>query len=83
MRYRKSFYDHGCTQEIADHVIDYGLWYQLHDSSRGNEQVMYVGWDKYGGRLWEVGIELYPEGQEDWAFHAREATAHSKKEVAL
>jgi len=40
MKHRQSFYDHGCTNEIADQVIDYGLWYQMHDGDRGNEQVM-------------------------------------------
>lgn len=83
MKYRKSFYDHGCTEAIADHVIDYGLWYQLHDSERGNEQVIYVGWDTDGENLWEVGIELYPEGLDDWVFHAQEATAYAKKQVKL
>ncbi|HEY9867862.1 MAG TPA: hypothetical protein V6D08_01535 [Candidatus Obscuribacterales bacterium] len=83
MKYRASFYEHGCTEDIADHVIDYGLWYQLHDSERGNEQVMYVGWDMQGEQLWEVGIELYPEGEEDWAFHAQPATAHSRRQVGL
>lgn len=78
MKYRKTFYKHGCAEEIADHVIDYGLWYQLHDSNSGNEQVMYVGWDKQGDKLWEIGIELYPEGKTDWAFHGREATAYSR-----
>ena len=83
MKYRKSFYDHGCTEKISDHVIDYGLWYQLHDSERGNEQVMYVGWDDNGDKLWEVGIELYQEGQDDWAFHAQEATPYSRKQAGL
>ena len=83
MKYRQSFYDHGCTDEIADQVIDYGLWYQMHESERGNEQVMYVGWDQNGDMLWEIGIELYPEGEEDWAFHAQEATPHSRKQVGL
>lgn len=83
MKYRKSFFDHGCTELIADHVIDYGLWYQLHDSERENEQVMYVGWSINGERLWEVGIELYPEDQDDWAFHAQEATAYSRNQVKL
>ncbi len=44
---------------------------------------MYLGWDKYGDKLWEIGIELYPEDKDDWAFHAREATAHSRKKVGL
>jgi hypothetical protein len=83
MKYRNSFYDHDCTEEIADHIIDSGLWYQLHDSSRGNEQVMYVGWDKHGERLWEIGIELHPENEEDWAFHAQDATAYSRNKVRL
>jgi hypothetical protein len=83
MKYRKSFYNHGCNKEIADQVLNYGLWYQLHDSLRGNEQVMYVGWDSAGNKLWEIGIELYPEGEEDWAFHAQQATAHSKTKVGL
>jgi|GEM_PF-2838895 len=83
MRYRRSFYDHGCTEEIADHVIDYDLWFQLHDSERGHRQVMYVGWDKNGHQLWEVDIELYSEGQDDWAFHGYEATAYSRKQVGL
>jgi hypothetical protein len=83
MKYRKSFYDHGCTKEIADHVIDYGLWYQLHDSPRNNEQVMYVGWDRLGNQLWEIGVELYPEGLEDWAFHGQQATFYSRRMVRL
>jgi hypothetical protein len=83
MKYRKSFYGHGCTEKIADYVIDYGLWYQLHNSTRDNEQVMYIGWDQHGDRLWEIGIELYPEGQDDWAFPASDATAFSKRRVGL
>lgn len=83
MKYRDSFYDHGCTPEIADDVLEYDLWYQLTDSPRGHEQVMYVGWDANGDQLWEIGIELYPEGEEDWAFHAQPATAFSKKRVRL
>ena len=83
MKYRDSFYEHGCTKEVADYVIDYGLWYQLHDSTRDNEQVMYVGWDQYGDKLWEMGIELYPDGQDDWVFHARQATAYSKRQVGI
>ena len=83
MKYRKSFYGHGCTEEIADHVIDYGLWYQLHDSKHGNEQVMYIGWDQRGDKLWEIGIELYPENKDDWAFHAQQATAYSRRKVGL
>lgn len=81
MRYRKTFYRHGCTEKIADQVIDYGVWYQLHDSERGNEQVMYIGWDNEGDKLWEIGIELFPNGQEDWAFHAQEATPLSIKRI--
>lgn len=74
---------HGCTEVIADHVIDYGLWYQLHDSENGNEQVMYVGWDQHGTNLWEIGVELYSLWQDDWAFHASPATAFSIKQVGL
>jgi len=83
MQYRDSFYNHDCTEEIADHVIVYGLWYQLHDSPNGNEQVMYVGWDKDGNHIWEIGVELNPEGHEDWAFHAQVATSFSRKKVRL
>lgn len=83
MKYRKSFYDHGCTEKIADHVLNYGLWYQLHDSEPGHEQVMYVGWDKDGGNLWEIGVELYPEGHDDWIFHGQEAGVYSRKQVGL
>ncbi len=81
MKYRRSFYTHGCTKEIVDYVINYGLWYQLHDSPRGNEQVMYVGWDCLGNKIWEIGIELYPDGEEDWAFHAQQATVYSRSKV--
>lgn len=44
---------------------------------------MYVGWDQIGNKIWEVGIELYPEGKDDWAFHALQATAYSRKMVGL
>ena len=83
MKYRDSFFKHGCTEEIADYVIDFGLWYQIHDSERGNEQVMYVGWDPLGDGLWEIGIELCPEGEEDWAFHAQTARKQSLEQVGL
>ncbi len=33
---------------------------------------MYVGYT-LGGRLIEVAIEIYPEGEDDWMFHARKA----------
>lgn len=83
MKYRKSFYDHGCADEIADFVINYDLWYQLHDSPAGNEQVMYVGWDKYGDKLWEVGVELFSENEEDWAFHAQAATRFTRRRLDI
>ena len=82
MKYRDSFYDHSCTEEIADHVIDGGLWYELHESPRNNDQVMYVGFDAEG-TLWEIGIELFPNNEEDWAFHADKATAKSIEKVGL
>ena len=74
MKYRDSFYKNGCTEEIADYVLDTDRWYELHQSTWGNDQVMYVGWDMVNGKLWEIGVELYPEGQDDWCFHADEAT---------
>lgn len=82
MKYRPSFYEHGCREEYVDQVMEYNRWYELHDSERHNPQVMYVGWDD-SGKLWEIGIEWYPEGQEDWAFHAQPATEFSKKKVKL
>jgi hypothetical protein len=83
MKYRKSFYEHGCTEEIAEYVLMFDLWYSLHASERHHEQVMYVGWDQQGKKLWEIAIELYPNGREDWAFHAKSATVRSIKEVGL
>ena len=83
MKYRDSFYKHGCTETIADYVIDFGLWYELHDSDRGNNQVMYVGWDELGNQLWEIGIELCSENEDDWAFHAQLASKKSKDMVGL
>ena len=83
MKYRASFYEHGCTEEIADYVIGCGRWYQIQNSPRQFEQVMYVGWDQYGDKLWEVALELYPEGEEDWVFHGDVATAFSIKQVRL
>ena len=78
MRYRESFYKWGITEIAADRAMDYDLFYRLHDSERGNRQVMYVGFDN-SGTLIEVGVELYPDGQEDWAFHARKADKHSRE----
>lgn len=78
MKYRESFYKWGVTEEAADAAIDRELWYQLHDSERGNAQIMYVGFDK-SGTLIEVGVELYPGDQEDWLFHARQASRRSKR----
>ncbi len=74
---------YGYTSEIANHVIDYGLWYQLHNSKQGNEQVMYVGWDRFGDKLWEIGIELCSGEKDDWAFHAQHATSYSRRQVRL
>jgi hypothetical protein len=39
---------------------------------------MYVGFT-LSGKLVEVGIEVYPEGEEDWVFHARTAGVKAKK----
>ncbi len=83
MKYRLSFYEHGCKEEYVDRVMDYDMWYPLHESERNNEQVMDVGWDREICTLWEIGIEWHPEGQEDWIFHAQPATVYSKKQVNL
>ena len=72
MKYRDSFYKWGVTEKEADHVIAYDVSYQIQDSERGNKQYMWVGFNSSGDLL-EVAIELYPEGEEDWAFHARKA----------
>lgn len=72
MRYRRSFYKWGITEREADHVIAQDVCYRMHDSKRGNQQYMFVGFT-LAGDLIEVGIEVYPEGEEDWAFHARKA----------
>ena len=82
MRFRSSFYEHGVTEQEAYEVMAYRLWVQICDSERGNEQVMYVGWNQTG-RLLETGVELYPEGEEDWASHARRASEFYRKQVGL
>lgn len=83
MKYRLSFYEHGCKEEYVDQVMEYDRWYALHESERHNPQVMFVGWDNSGNTLWEIGVEYFPEGEEDWAFHAQPATTFSKNQVKL
>jgi len=78
MRYRDSFYDWGISEREADQVIAQDVCYRIHDGERGNAQYMYVGYT-LDGRLIEVGIESYPEGEDDWMFHARKAGPEARK----
>ncbi len=78
MRYRDSFYHWGVTEQEVDQVIAQDVFYRIHDSERGNPQYMYVGFT-LSGKLIEVGIEVYLEGEEDWAFHARTAGVRARK----
>lgn len=78
MRYIKSAFNHGLTEEDIEQVLatDATVWTTMTPSPDGHERAMVIGFDSQG-RLLEVGIELTDDGYV--VFHANKATAASQR----
>ncbi len=68
---------HGIAVEDADEVIGTGIWEEMTPSKRGNERLMFIGFDA-NGRLLEIGIEYFDDDNVEYVFHTQDATARYK-----
>lgn len=71
---------HNVTQQDVDFVLrsDISIWTAMTPSERGNDRIMFVGFDS-NGRLLEVGIEYFDNENLEVVFHAASATPKYRK----
>ena len=61
------------TRKDIDYVLRSPVWEDMGPSHRGNDRLMFVGFDS-SGRLLEVGLEYINDEDVEFIFHANYAT---------
>lgn len=69
---------HGVSVEDTDEVIEAGVWKTMIPSKRGNERLMFVGFNA-NGRLLEVGVEYFDNDDIEYIFHAQDVTTRYRR----
>jgi uncharacterized DUF497 family protein len=71
---------HGVTPKDADFVLrsPITVWDDMGPSERGNDRLMFVGFDSQG-RLLEVAVEYFDEEDIELVFHGDDATPQYRK----